>query len=40
MTFATTLGLRWQRAQQIDRTAITPLGHDCYAVPNSRATTV
>ena len=39
MTFATALSLRWQRAQQIDPASIEPLGHDCYAVPSSRAPT-
>jgi len=36
MTIATPLSLRWERAQQIDRSAIEPLGHGWYIVPSSR----
>lgn len=36
MTIATPLSLRWERAQQIDRSAIEPLGLGWYVVPSSR----
>ena len=36
MTFATSLALRWQRAQQIDPASIEPLGPGWYVVPSSR----
>ena len=36
MSVTTLLSLRWQRAQQIDRAAIQPLGHGWFIVPSSR----
>ena len=35
MTFATSLALRWQRAQQIDPASIEPPGLGWYVVPRA-----
>jgi hypothetical protein len=39
MTVNTALALRWQRAQQIDRASIQPLGHGWFSVPSSQRPT-
>ena len=36
MTIATPLSLRWERAKQINRSAIEALGHGWFVVPSSR----